>query len=481
MANNHISLHSENSMLIILGMKFASQDLQRHSILSPTAKPFIDTKPVSAFLQEQEKAPSSSQVPYALECRQKDFDMLETLTSVTSYRIDDETERGPRTPSPLLLPSFQSPPQFGSIDCSTPVESVQCPTLACDPSPEPVVRVTKTVWHSMGNTLDLLTKQKRQLESQVATLKSKQQILLDESHGVGLQLGKLRYQNEANRDQKAAMGRSLAQKDVEIRQQQLDMDNMNKRIAELEAEVKQCGKMIGEAEWLRSMITDTEAAHARDLEVQATAVRTLQETIERITSERDAALRAQVHVGDHVIRAQNLADTLSKREKLITDLRQKNLEEQMRVSDLEDEVERLQEKVNQESLDDFKEKLRDKSSQCDRFRTKLKETEHQLRLTQSRLMTAAKGGEFLRGGAHIVAPHEKSKLPKSVMPCSECYANNLTCDSTAHCRNCTERNTKCARWRCSLKQKLGECQMAPCALPHDVQGWLIMTDARPQW
>jgi hypothetical protein len=215
--------------------------------------------------------------------------------------------------------------------------------------------------------------------------------------------------------------------------------------------------------------------------VKAIAVNELQKTVQCLTLERDAALRAQVHVGDHVTRAQNLAETLSKRERLVTELRQKNLEEQMRVTDLEDEVERLREKVDRESLDDLKEKLREKSSQCDRFRTQLRTMEHQYKISQTRLSAALKGGEYLRGGAHLIAPHPKAKLPRAVMSCSECYANNNTCDSEARCRVCLESDKICSRWRCSVMHKLGECNAAPCKLPHDSQGWLIMKDQRPEW
>ncbi|KAI9874744.1 MAG: hypothetical protein M1823_007619, partial [Watsoniomyces obsoletus] len=107
----------------------------------------------------------------------------------------------------------------------------------------------------------------------------------------------------------------------------------------------------------------------------------LEETVKRLTLERDQAVRAQVNSGDHALRAQNLADTLAKREKLITNLRQKTLEEQMRATDLEDELERLREQVDQGSIDDLKEKLREKTSQCDRYRTQLKASEQQFKLS----------------------------------------------------------------------------------------------------
>jgi outer membrane murein-binding lipoprotein Lpp len=229
------------------------------------------------------------------------------------------------------------------------------------------------------------------------------------------------------------------------------------------------------------VLREKTAAHDQDAEKHAAGVRALETEIARLTTERDAAVHDQKYAGDHATRAQNLADTLSKRGKVITELRQKLVEEQMRATDLEDEVERLREDVNRECLIEVKGKLSEKSRECDRYRTQVKGAEQQLKIVQSRLMSVMKGGEALRGGAHLVAPHEKSRLPKLVMSCSECYANNKPCDNGARCRNCVECNTTCARWRCSMKHKLGECQMTPCTLPHDSQGWLVMAEARPEW
>jgi hypothetical protein len=456
-------------------MQFANQKMNHSSILSPMAVPFTGPGSVSAFLQEQETCSCVPDISRNLENRQKDIDRLEALTSsITNYPVDDEAERALRTPSPQSLLSFHTPPQIGCIDLLTPAEFVWAPVSAYDRASEPVVRVTKAVWKAMGDDLSSLMEDKRQLEKRLTSLQSDHVAHFDEDHDVGVQLGKLRYQNEVDRDQRAVMGKSLAQKEIEMKKQQLDVDHLSKRIVELESE-------FGEAEWFRITSKKNEAGHEKDLKVQTTAVQELQETVQRLTLERDTALRAQVHAGDHVTRAQNLADILSKRERLITELRQKNLEEQMRITDLEEEVEQLREKVNRQNVDDLKEKLREKSSQCDRFRTQLRETEQQRKLSQSRLSAAMKGGEYLRGGAHIVAPHPKSKLPRMVMSCSECHANNDTCDNEARCRKCVESNKSCARWRCSVQQKLGECDAAPCALPHDSQGWLIMKGHRPEW
>jgi hypothetical protein len=457
-------------------MHFVSRPADRRSILSPTAKPFI-AESVKDFLQEQDMEGAAVDLARTPDERQQDLDRrLDALNSMMrDYEIDDMDKRRTRTPSPPLVPVLGSPLRFGPVPPPTPAESVQ-PVSVYDRISAPMVRVTKEVWESMGKELDLVKKQKRQAEKQHASLERQHIAHLDEDHDVGTRLGKLKYQNEANRDQKATMGRALAQKEVEIKQQQLDIENLNKKIVELEDELNQCGQIKGEADWLRDTIKES----ARELATHTAAVRNLEEAVQRLTKERDAAINAQDCAEDHTMRAQKLADTLTKREKSNIDQREKLLEEQMRVRDLEDKVERLLEKVDQECLDDLKEKLSEKTSQCDRFRNQLKETEHQLKLSQSRLMTAMNGGDALKGGAHLVVPNSKSILSKVVMPCSECYALNNTCDNGARCRSCVERNAKCARWRCSMKHKLGECHLAPCILPHDPQGWLIMGD-RPQW
>jgi hypothetical protein len=438
---------------------------------------------VNDFLQEQEAGIVVVDNSGTPDERQRDLNRrLDALNSMMrDYHIDDASEPQSSIPSPPLLPAFESPSKFGPVHPPTPAGSVQPPVSVYDRASAPIVRVTKEVWESMGKELDVLQKQKRQLEKQLANLERKHNTYLDEDHDLGTQLGKLRYQNEANRDQKAAMGRSLAQKDVEIKQQRLDIDNLNKKVVNLKAELNQCGKIRGEADWLRSTIEDNDASHARELATHVAVVRKIEEANERLIIERDAAIQAQVHAGDHATRAQNLADTLIKREKVITDQRQKLIEEQLRATDLEDEVERLREKLDLENLDNLKEKLRNKTSQCDRFRTHLKEAEQQLRVTQSRLTTAMNGGEALKGGAHLVVPNAKSILSKVVMSCSECYALNKNCDNGARCRNCVESNGKCARWRCSMKHKLGECHLTPCVLPHDSQGWLISEAPRPEW
>jgi DNA repair exonuclease SbcCD ATPase subunit len=385
------------------------------------------------------------------------------------------------SPSTLLLPGFTTPPQIGPIAPPTPTDSAQHHISAYDRSNTPVVRLTKDVWESMGNELSTLSKEKRDLEQRLASAERNQQALRDEDHDIGAQIGKLRYQNEANREQKATMGRALAEKDVEIKTQQLEIDRHGKKIIDLETEIHRLGKMVGDAERLRTTINDNEAAHARDLETKTTAIERLEERLEDLTHELDSAKQAQMYEENHAASTQKLSDQLSKKEKNITDLRFELLQEKERADFLEDEVERFREQVNQGSMDKLKAELREKSSQCDRNRTQLKAVEQQLHVSQDRLKRFHNSGEGLRGGAHLVVPNEKSKLPKQIISCAECYAKNLPCDNGARCQSCALKNIQCARWRCSMKHRLGECPDHPCALPHDPQGWLVTLDARPEW
>jgi hypothetical protein len=107
--------------------------------------------------------------------------------------------------------------------------------------------------------------------------------------------------------------------------------------------------------------------------------------------------------------------------------------------------------------------------------------EADLKLHKDQLAEVAKYGERLRGAAHMVMPGDDVKLPQTVISCLECYTKNLPCDNGSTCRNCSENNTACKRWMCSLKHKYGNCPLAPCLLTHDPQGWLMSPQPRPEW
>jgi hypothetical protein len=142
-------------------------------------------------------------------------------------------------------------------------------------------------------------------------------------------------------------------------------------------------------------LQDLAAAKDRELQATKTTIERLERTIEQLTRERDAASRAQVNAGDHQSRAQNLVDTLTSREKIITGLRLELVGEQLRVTHLEDEVEILKESSRKEDIDDLKAKLREKTSTCDKYRGQVKVLELHLKASQERVMKVANHGEYL--------------------------------------------------------------------------------------
>jgi DNA repair exonuclease SbcCD ATPase subunit len=484
-------------------------------ILAPKAKVFKCPESVAEFLREQEtdsehmlcipdhmqrdlerlEALTNDIAERMPDQMQKDLERLEALTTeINDYPSDDEAKS--RATSSHLLPAFERPLQVVSNKPSTltgsteptasaksasfaqpasfteptsfaqSAASAKSPMPAFDQETGPVIGVTKGVW-------DALEEQKRELEEELAMLRT------DIDHDTSMRIGKLRYQNESNKDQKASMARVIAEKDLEIKQKQLDMQELDEKIRDLEAKLKQSKRDEGELNRLRRVIEAADAAHAKDLEIvrachkrelmrEEQVMIDLQNDYNLLINERNEA-RATGGTPLEV----SLKKELKEQRKMTTQLQNQFSKSQDKVFKYQDEIERLKEQLDKVNLDGLKAQLKEKTSQSDRFRNQVKHLEQ-------RLSVATNGGEYLKGGAHLVAPNAKTVLPKTVMPCSECYAKNITCDGGAKCRPCAESNTTCARWRCSLKQKLGECHLTPCSLPHDPQGWLVM-NARPEW
>ena len=159
------------------------------------------------------------------------------------------------------------------------------------------------------------------------------------------------------------------------------------------------------------------------------------------------------------------------------------MKERLRNIELEDEIEGLKNKLREQQvqLDTAEAQLKHREnrpiatgleSENEELKIKLREqrvqlktAEAQLKHCENRLLEITKNGMSLQGAAHLVKPNANTQLPKTVFACSECYANGETC----------------ARWRCSLKHRLGNCPLTPCKLAHDEQGWLMLRTERPQW
>jgi chromosome segregation ATPase len=107
--------------------------------------------------------------------------------------------------------------------------------------------VTKQTWDALGKELNTTMQQKLELENQLSILEINNAALRDVEYDIGVRLGKLRYQNEANKAQKAAMGRSLSEKEVKIKTQQLEIDELVGRIKTKQIEVDRAVRQLAGA------------------------------------------------------------------------------------------------------------------------------------------------------------------------------------------------------------------------------------------
>jgi hypothetical protein len=486
-----------------IGMHFASRIASGSSMVSPLARPYHSNGSVAAYLQSQARSPTdlSSSLP---DYRQDNMKRLESiLQELEDLPIDDDDSKTAKTrsssgsravleppPLPNLQPTSSCTTYLGPIAPPTPAESTQ----PWEPE-EPVVRITMKVWDTLNMDAKNLRDKNRDLEAKlVQTLKTQQQAMHhdgDCKEELMAQKGKLEYQNEHNKVQKATMARSLTEKDLQIKQMQLDIDNLKERLeTTTTAAKKEFIDLVKERDYLQATLKNNTKAHGQiaadsivntngEVERLEAEVNSLQEALRTSNLERDAALRIHASVGDHKAHAQKLTDQLSHREKLLRSTQEKFATEHTRVCELEDHVEDLQRRLDLSG--DFQSKLREVTSERDRFRTKVKHQEKVIEDAQNRIQRASNQGASLRGAAHLVKPQANTKLPALTLGCSECYANNVPCDDKARCRNCTENNENCVRWRCSLKHILGTCPDVPCRFPHDQQGWLLQVEPRPQW
>lgn len=335
------------------------------------------------------------------------------------------------------------------------------------------------------------------------------QIQTPQSHIQDLeeQINKLRFQYEANKDQKSQMNRIISLKDEEIRSMHMENRNLAKALSEkeilimkfknIESTCIRCYHTMkltceGELQYLRGINAANKEKDERlhshltaetnhELAVAQSTIRELNEQIERLALERNQALQAKDKMHHHFSHVQQLEIALSEKEKTILDLRHQRVEYQLKCVTLEDGIAELKDQVSQDKTEELKEELRERTIIADRQRNDLKLLEHELKSSKDKLLKSTNLVELLRGAAHLVIPHSKCKLPKTVFACTECYGNNIPCDDKPRCDSCKDKELPCIRWKCSYKHKLGGCPSQPCNLYHDAQGWLMLRDKRPQW
>lgn len=163
--------------------------------------------------------------------------------AVLNYDSDDDSEYSsgiysttPTHKGPLLISGLAPPAQIGPIKPPTPTDSLRASPLGHLSGYEAAVSPTELVDLKEENLL---------LRCQLLNLEKKSKILQQADHSVESRLGLLKYHNEANKGQKASMGRALAEKDMEIKNQQLDNDDLIRKLAESEAKLRELKEISG--------------------------------------------------------------------------------------------------------------------------------------------------------------------------------------------------------------------------------------------
>lgn len=476
-------------------MQFASRVSSGSSILSPLARPYHANGSVAAYLQNQARSPPTAVTSPMTDYSEQKMQRLELmLKELDNIPIDDNEDNNATTQLTQtnnafvqpLLPSFEPlstlPVRIGPTTPPTPADSTGPQMLPT----EPVVRITMHAWEAMGRDVEVLKEEKRALELKIARVEklkaSSPRLGSDKEEELHTEIGHLRYQNEQNKTQKATMARTLSQKDVEIKELQLNLDTCKKVLERAESAAASYAEVVGERAYLQAQLRHDKINSSREIS-----------ELTELKNHEIQALTQQLH--DLQVEARRFKElersnerkdlaeirlvALEKCEKQLRSVNTKYAAEHARVNELEDHVELLQSKLNE--IGDLRNQLSQKSADCDRWRTKYNSQEKMVETRTRQLERAADENICLHGAAHLVKPATSLKLSPVVMSCSECYAKNITCDNKARCRHCTENNEDCARWRCSLKHRLGHCPRMPCTFPHGEDGWLLAPDPRPQW
>jgi hypothetical protein len=230
------------------GTSFASRRGTGSSPLSPRATPFHVPSSLLAYFQEQELAPPTRNPPFESGYRDNDIRRLDSLVAnINNTEIVDTTCQLPIPFSPYvddqLIPGLDCDPpaRVRPMDPPTPADSTPPATMFQSAS-QPVVQ---HVWGSMSNQLDALQIENSKLKKKHEDFQYLNESRQEKEQEMEVRLGKLRYQNEANRDQKAAMGRALKQKDMEIKKQQLEIDVLSKQLAEAMNKLNQLRGVAG--------------------------------------------------------------------------------------------------------------------------------------------------------------------------------------------------------------------------------------------
>lgn len=462
------------------------------SILPPLSRPRHADDSIIAFTQSEPRSPPTRVASPSTYYHRRDSQRLESLLKeIIEFPVNDgdvDDKDGQPTIShhsdavEPLLPDFAFPTSLPSHTLPThppsPAKSTKPTSLE-----EPVVRDVDHSWVAMGNDLDALKRENRDLKARISQIEKPTNVPTSEDHTANLEyeIGRLRYQNEHSKTQKAIMVRTLSEKDISIKRLQMDLNTARELLKAAVSATSQYDEVVKHRDYLRTELRDKALAGSRlpsdSTEVKDQKIHELLKQVGELEKSLEQATNSQSN--DYKTLAQSHLDQLTQCETLLQDTEKKYAAEHTKAIRLDDLVKDLRHRLSQ--VEDLQSQLSEKTTACDRLRGSLKIHEKKLLDSQQRLDRASDTAHALRGASHLVKPRPDTKFSPLVLGCSECYAKNLTCDNKACCRNCFENNEKCARWRCSIKHILDRCPVVPCTFPHDTDGWLLAPSARPQW
>lgn len=345
-----------------------------------------------------------------------------------------------------------------------------------------IARMSVPIWDDMCRTLETAEREKKALKAQLAKTEKQAKSRLDDMLAdLQTEVGKLKFQNEVSKTQKASMAQTLSHMNTRAEQLQLDLDSTNERLRAALSAAANHTKILEERDYfeteLREIRLDNSRGPSAMTEIQDEKIQELSEKADKLQKALRQAVNNQTE--DYKYLAENRLDQLNERQKLLQSTKEKYAAEHTKVCELEGEVEDLRHRLSQVS--DLQVRLAEKTRTCDQLRNSLRKQEKQVAAYEHTLDRATNASKALHGAAHLVRPQEGTKLSPRVMCCAECYAKNLTCDNMSVCRNCSENNERCSRWRCSLRHVMNRCPRVPCTFPHEADGWLLRPEDRPDW
>jgi hypothetical protein len=458
------------------------------SVLSPLARPYHANGYVAATLQDQTSSSAVAVATLSPEYKEQDMQRLDSmLKELDGISIEDDSDHTDtqqhshpiqRLPPGLELPvklPMRTDPFPPPID--TPAES----TNSMLPE-EPIVRMSVPVYNEMWAKLKTAEREYQALEARIANTEKQAKSRFD-SDQIDLQteIGKLKYQNEVSKAQKFNMAQTLSEKDAHVEQLQLELDSANERLQAALSAATIPAKISQEHDYFKTKLKDARLDNSHGISARTESkdlkIQELSEQVDKLQKALRQAADNQTE--DFKDLAELRLNQLNEREKLLRSTKEKYATEHTKVCGLEGEVEDLHHQLSEVS--NLQVQLSEKSRICDQLRTSLKKQERQAASYEHALNRATNVSKALQGASHLVIPKEGTKLSTRVMSCVECYAKNLTCDDKPMCRNCSENNEACARWRCSLRHVMERCTRAPCTFPHEADGWLLTPEARPDW